>query len=146
MLVEDHAAFRQALAFLLGRQPDLMVVAQAGSLAEGRDLLGMPDGFDVAVVALGLPDGDGEDLIRELRGVKPRVSILALTMSLDHRKHARAREAGAGKVLGKESALGEVLGAIRRLGDGAARVSLSSTARNVVPAAVSTMPRAKKAS
>jgi hypothetical protein len=30
MLVEDHAAFRQALAFLLGREPDIEVVAQAG--------------------------------------------------------------------------------------------------------------------
>ena len=31
LLVEDHAAFRSALAFLLGREPDLEVVAQAGS-------------------------------------------------------------------------------------------------------------------
>jgi len=31
MLVEDHLAFRQALAFMLGREPDLEVVAQAGS-------------------------------------------------------------------------------------------------------------------
>jgi DNA-binding NarL/FixJ family response regulator len=31
ILVEDHIAFRQALAFLLGREPDLEVVAQAGS-------------------------------------------------------------------------------------------------------------------
>jgi DNA-binding NarL/FixJ family response regulator len=27
LLVEDHAAFRGALAFLLGREPDLEVVA-----------------------------------------------------------------------------------------------------------------------
>jgi hypothetical protein len=32
MLVEYHAAFRQAFAFLLGREPDIEVVAQAGSL------------------------------------------------------------------------------------------------------------------
>jgi DNA-binding NarL/FixJ family response regulator len=33
MLVEDHLSFRQSLAFLLSREPDLEVVAQAGSLA-----------------------------------------------------------------------------------------------------------------
>jgi DNA-binding NarL/FixJ family response regulator len=33
MLVEDHIAFRQSLALLLSREPDLEVVAQAGSLA-----------------------------------------------------------------------------------------------------------------
>ncbi len=57
LLVEDHAAFREALAFLLGREPDIEVVAQAGSLAEARKAI---DGrLDVAVVDLGLPDGDG---------------------------------------------------------------------------------------
>ena len=35
-LLEDHSWFRKALADLLGRQPDLEVVAEAGSLAEAR--------------------------------------------------------------------------------------------------------------
>jgi DNA-binding NarL/FixJ family response regulator len=39
MLVEDHIAFRQALAFLLRREPDLEVIAQAGSLAQAREML-----------------------------------------------------------------------------------------------------------
>jgi len=34
LLVEDHVIFRNALALLLGREPDLEVVTQAGSLAE----------------------------------------------------------------------------------------------------------------
>jgi hypothetical protein len=57
MLVEDHAAFRQSLASLLGREPDLEVVAQAGSLAQARQMLRTP--LDVAVLDLSLPDGDG---------------------------------------------------------------------------------------
>jgi DNA-binding NarL/FixJ family response regulator len=42
MLVEDHAAFRQALAFLRGHEPDPEVVAQAGSLAQARQMLHTP--------------------------------------------------------------------------------------------------------
>jgi DNA-binding NarL/FixJ family response regulator len=57
MLVEDHAAFRQSLASLLSREPDLEVVAQAGSLAQARQMLDTP--LDVAVLDLRLPDGDG---------------------------------------------------------------------------------------
>jgi DNA-binding NarL/FixJ family response regulator len=45
-------------------KPDLVVVAQAGSLAEGRVAAG---GADAALVHLGLPDGDGTRLVRELR-------------------------------------------------------------------------------
>ena len=67
MLVEDHVAFREALALLLTHQSDLEVVAQAGSLAEAREALdGRLDArLDVAVVDLSLPDGDGSELIRE---------------------------------------------------------------------------------
>ena len=36
MLVEDHPDFRHFMTALLGREPDLEVVAQAGSLAEAR--------------------------------------------------------------------------------------------------------------
>jgi DNA-binding NarL/FixJ family response regulator len=61
MLVEDHAAFRQSLAALLEREPDLEVVAQAGSLAQARKMLHTP--LDLAVLDLALPDGDGRDLI-----------------------------------------------------------------------------------
>jgi DNA-binding NarL/FixJ family response regulator len=42
MLVEDHAAFRQSLAFLRGHEPVLEVVAQAGSLAQARQMLHTP--------------------------------------------------------------------------------------------------------
>ena len=61
LLVEDHAAVRQALAAMFAREPDFAVVGQAATLAEARSLL---SGVDVAVVDLGLPDGDGADLIR----------------------------------------------------------------------------------
>ena len=57
LLLEDHASFRQALASIIEREPDVTVVAQAGSLAEARALL--PLEVDVAVVDLGLPDGEG---------------------------------------------------------------------------------------
>ena len=43
---------------LLDRQPDLEVVAQAGSLVEAREHAAMVS-FDVAVLDLGLPDGTG---------------------------------------------------------------------------------------
>ena len=78
MLVEDHVAFRQALAFLLSHEPDIEVVSQAGSLVQAREAL--VDGrLDVVVLDLVLPDGDGSDLISELRRSNPGVSVVVLS-------------------------------------------------------------------
>ena len=56
LLVDDHATFREPLAFMFDREPEFEVVAQAGSLEEA---LGVLEGIDFAVVDLDLPDGDG---------------------------------------------------------------------------------------
>ena len=68
LLVEDHAAFRSALALLLDLRPGMKVVAQCGSLAGCRALGGLLQTVDVALVDLKLPDGEGTELVAVLRG------------------------------------------------------------------------------
>ncbi|WP_228282255.1 response regulator transcription factor [Rubrobacter tropicus] len=111
LLVEDHHLLRQALAEILGRERDFLVVAQAGSLAEARGLL---EGVDVAIVDPGLPDGDGTELISELREASPGCIALIMTASLDRTRFARAVEAGAAGMIHKASYLQEVIDAVRR--------------------------------
>ena len=117
MLVEDHAAFRQAIAFLLSGEPDLEVVAQAGSLAEARQALEGPLGgnLDVAVVDIGLPDGDGRDLIGELRLRDAEVSVLVLSATLEAAGLEAALRAGADAVLEKVEAPQAIAYEVRRL-------------------------------
>ena len=82
MLVEDHSTFRGVLAFVLESEPDFEVVAEAGSLAEAREALGRRhlDGrIDLAVLDLGLPDGNGTVLIDELRRSSPGVRVVVLS-------------------------------------------------------------------
>ena len=98
LLVEDHASFRGALALMLNRQPDLEVAAQCGSLAECRSLGGFAD-IDVALLDLLLPDGDGAQLIGELRGANPRVKVLIFTASVEAGLLERMAEAGADGML-----------------------------------------------
>ncbi|QIN80637.1 response regulator [Rubrobacter marinus] len=116
LLVEDHAAFRQALAFVLSRQPCFEVVAQAGTLDGARAAIGR--GIDVALVDLMLPDGNGADLIAELRETNPSVRVLVLSASLGEENLSRAREAGADGVLDKTVSPGEIAETVRRLRSG----------------------------
>ena len=114
MLVEDHLSFRQALAFLLSREPDLEVVAQAGSLSEARQMLDTP--VDVAVLDLSLPDGDGSDLIGELRQTNAGISILVLTMTLGPSHLEEVLKAGADGVLHKVASPPTIVEEVRHLG------------------------------
>ena len=83
MLVEDHLAFGEALAFLFAQdeESDLEVVAQAGSLAEARAAL-LDGHLDVTVLALGLPNGDGSELIGEMRRANPGVLVVVLSAAM----------------------------------------------------------------
>jgi two-component system response regulator DesR len=116
MLVEDHTAFRQALAFLLSHEPDLEVVAQAGSLAEARQAL-VEGRLDVAVLDLALPDGDGSDLIGELRRRNPGVSIVVLSAAMGLGDLDEAVEARADAVLDKIESISTIAYEVRRLGE-----------------------------
>jgi RNA polymerase sigma factor (sigma-70 family) len=111
-LVDDHLSFRQSLAFLLGREPDLEVVGEAGSLAEARPLLGTAD---VALIDLDLPDGNGVDLIRQLHAASPRANAVVLTAGRRLVDLGRAVEAGAAGTLHKSLPVAEVVAALRRL-------------------------------
>ena len=115
MLVEDHTAFRQALALLLSHEPDLEVVAQAGSLAEARQAL-LEGRLDVAVLDLALPDGDGSDLIGELRRRNPGVSIVVLSAAMGPGDLDEAIEARAEAVLDKIESISTIAYEVRRLG------------------------------
>lgn len=112
MLVEDHAAFRESLAFMFDREPGFEVVAQAGTVAEAQEKLG---GIDLAVVDLGLPDGDGTKMISPLRASNPRAMVLVLTARLDREAYARVVEAGAAGVLHKAVPFQKVVAAARSL-------------------------------
>lgn len=115
LLVDDHASSRQPLAILLEREPDLTVIGQAGSLTEARRLLA---DVDLAVVDLGLPDGDGVELVTDVRAANPEAQILVLTADTDRAHWARAVEAGAAGVLEKSSSIVDVIDALRRLAAG----------------------------
>lgn len=116
MLVEDHVSSRESLAFMVERESDMTVVAQAGSLAEARlQLSKIGPSVDFAIVDLELPDGNGADLIGELRAIHRRAQALVLTAYSDLGHVSGAVEAGAAGVLHKSVRIREVIDAVRRL-------------------------------
>lgn len=113
--MEYHRAFRQSASWIFDQEPDLKVLSQAGSVAEGRERMA-EGGIDAALVDIPLPDEGAEDLVRELHEANPSIPVLVLTIIKDRGAHKRFLDAGASEVLSKEITLSEILDAVRRLG------------------------------
>jgi DNA-binding NarL/FixJ family response regulator len=124
VLVDDHLAFRQPLAFMLMREPDITIIGQAGTVAEARPLL---PAADIALIDLDLPDGEGVELIQDLHAVNPQAIALVLTGSASSGDMPRAVEAGAAGVMHKTRPVSEVTDAIRRLHAGESLLSVRET-------------------
>jgi len=120
LLVDDHASSRQPLALLLTLALEYDEVLQAGTAGQAIAVL---PGVDVAIVDLGLPDGDGVALIRRIRAADPSVRVLVLTSSSDRMEAARAIAAGARGVLHKAVDIDEIVAAIRAVGEGRSLVT-----------------------
>jgi two-component system response regulator TctD len=76
LIVEDDSALAHALADALGERGFLSDLA--ANLADAREMLALAQ-FAAIILDLGLPDGDGLSLIRDLRAAGRTLPILAVT-------------------------------------------------------------------
>ncbi len=94
LVVDDHTLFRRGLIALLGQDPGLLVVGEAGDAAEALRLAPqlLPQ---VILLDNHLPGVMGVDAIRGLREVAPASRVLMLTVSEDGQDLAAALRNGA---------------------------------------------------
>lgn len=117
VLVEDDVRMRRRIASAVETEPRLMLRCAVGSLAEGRAALER-EKPDVLLIDLGLPDGDGVDLIRAARHAWHDLRILVISVFGDERTVFRAVQAGADGYLLKDGSPEGIAGAIVELIDG----------------------------
>ena len=101
----------------MDREDDLEVevVAQAGSVAEGREEMAR-GGIDAAVVDVPLPDEGATEFVRDLVDPNPSIPVLVLIHPENEMVRERFLAAGASEVLPKSDSLAEILAAVGRLG------------------------------
>lgn len=127
-LLDDHELVRTGLVQLLGGEPDIEVVGDAGTAAEA--LARIPAlRPDVAILDARLPDGSGIEVCRQVRSALPEVKALVLTSYDDDEALFSAILAGAAGYLLKQISNTDLVGAVRRVAAGQSLLDPALTVR-----------------
>lgn len=102
LIVEDLPEIQAWLAHLLERTFPGIDIKTASSLQSARKQLASSQGFRLALVDLGLPDGSGLELIREMHALQPSTPVIVTTVHDDDENLFGALAAGARGYLLKE--------------------------------------------
>lgn len=114
-LADDHPSLRAGLAAILDNQPDLKVVAEAGS---GSEVMASCEAADVYIMDLRMPDGDGVQTIKALVARDAATRVLVLTTYDNEEDIFQALEAGARGYLLKDTTKEELVSAVRQVHQG----------------------------
>jgi two-component system, NarL family, response regulator NreC len=117
VLADDHAVVRKGLRLLVDAEPDLRVVAEAGTLPDALRMAGAHRPA-VIVLDLNMPGGSSLDAIPTMLEQAPTTAVVVLTMQDEPSFARRALRAGALGFVLKDAADDELLGAIRLAAEG----------------------------
>jgi DNA-binding NarL/FixJ family response regulator len=114
LVADDHTLVRQGLVSLLVESGECEVVAEAADGLEAVEKARATQP-EVAVVDLSMPRLSGLEAVRRIHEEMPRVRVLALTVHEEEEYVLPVVRAGASGYLVKDSAVAELLAAVRAL-------------------------------
>ncbi|GGR55043.1 two-component system response regulator DesR [Nocardioides luteus] len=117
LLADDQALVRGALSALLGLEPDLEVVAEAGSGADVVTAV-LDHRPDVALLDVEMPGLDGIEATAEVRRTAPQTRVLIVTTFGRPGYLRRALQAGASGFVVKDTPAAQLADAVRRVHQG----------------------------
>lgn len=114
LLLEDDPAIADTVAFALRREG--FAVEACGWLAEARERLRAAPAPELLILDIGLPDGHGLDLCRELRaGPLKTLPVIVLSARSDEMDRVLGLELGADDYLAKPFSPRELVARVRAL-------------------------------
>src|ERR1700719_2002399 len=128
LIADDHSVLRQGLVSLIGFESDMMVVGEAGNGREAVDLW-KQHRPEVTLLDLRMPELDGVDAIKEIRGNDENARIIVLTTFDGDEDIYRAIQAGAKGYLLKDVPREALMDCIRRVHVGETSVPVHLVAK-----------------
>ena len=122
LLIEDDTHTRNLLASIINAHEQLQITAAVGTRQQGLSELEKKQP-DVLLVDLGLPDGDGTDLIQEIYRRGYSTDAMVITVFGDEKHVVRAIEAGATGYILKDGSNSYIAESIIQLKEGGSPIS-----------------------
>jgi NarL family two-component system response regulator LiaR len=122
VIADDHRVVRDGLRYLLGREPDIDIVGEAG---EGEQAVQIVRATrpDVLLLDLYMPVLDGHGVLAALGSLPHRPAIVVLTSATDDEHLVDAITAGATSYLLKTAGTDQVIASVRDAATGTAILS-----------------------
>jgi DNA-binding NtrC family response regulator len=108
LILDDESTLRTALFRLLDRKGYQVVTAQR--IDEARSFMSPDKPFDIAIIDMNLPDGNGLDFIAELKAQMPMTQVIVLTGFATIDSAIQATQKGAYHFLTKPFNVEELMG------------------------------------
>lgn len=129
LLADDHRLFRSGLQSLLAKQPGIQIVGEADDGASAvRQVVELKP--DIVLMDISMPQLNGIEATRQIAYQTPTTRVVILSMHTDRRFVIESLKAGARGYLLKDTAIEELLAAIRSIMSN--QVYLSSRITNIV--------------
>ena len=113
-LVDDHPLVREHLTALIQQEADLEVCEEAADAPSALTLIHQRNP-GLVILDISLKRSHGLDLLKDLKGFRPKPAVLVLSMHEETLYAERALRAGALGYITKEEAIVNILSAIRRV-------------------------------
>lgn len=120
-IADDHPVVREGVKRLL-EKADFVFAGEASTSSETYRKV-MDTDIDVLLLDLAMPGRGGLDTLSELKGLKPDLKVLVLSMHEEDPYAVRAIRAGAAGYLNKDSVSDELVDAIRTVAKGQRYIS-----------------------
>lgn len=126
VIADDHPIVRQGLKQVIELEPDMLVIGEA---CDGHEALGLIEELrpDIAILDVDMPHQDGFQVARSLLSENLSVPIIFLTIHRESAMFQAALDLGAKGYVLKDSAIDEIVTAIRAVNKGRFFTSLPMT-------------------